>query len=150
MTEAKWDFREGLLQQKANYKDEGCKFGEGIFFFGVIILTWIWGLAWFILFFWMYIYHRPVSFWIFIGVFLVHFIFLIIIGAYNIISSKNKKKQKKIEKEQNDDLMNRIEKNRKIHTNPNKNINNDDINNEANNHEIINTDTNMLKSNENE
>ena len=46
--------------------------------------------------------------------------------------------------------MNRIEKNRKIHTNPNKNINNDDINNEANNHEIINTDTNMLKSNENE
>ena len=150
MTEAKWDFREGLLQQKANYKDEGCKFGEGIFFFGVIILTWIWGLAWFILFFWMYIYHRPVSFWIFIGVFLVHFIFLIIIGAYNIISSKNKKKQKKIEKEQNDDLMNRIEKNRKIHTNPNKNINNDDINNEANNHEIINTETNMLKSNENE
>jgi len=150
MTEAKWDFREGLLQQKANYKDEGCKFGEGIFFFGVIILTWIWGLAWFILFFWMYIYHRPVSFWIFIGVFLVHFIVLIIIGAYNIISSKNKKKQKKIEKEQNDDLMNRIEKNRKIHTNPNKNINNNDINNEANNHEIINTETNMLKSNENE
>ena len=145
MTEAKWDFREGLLLQKANYKDEGCKFGEGIFFFGVIFLTQIWGLAWFCLFFWMYIYHRPVSFWIFIGVFLAHFILLIIIGAYNIFSSKNKKKQKKIEKEQNDDLMNRIEKNRKIHTNPNKNINND-----VYNHEIINTETKMLNSNENE
>ena len=97
----------------------------------------------------MYIYHRPVSFWIFIGVFLAHFILLIIIGAYNIFSSKNKKKQKKIEKEQNDDLMNRIEKNRKIHSNQNKNINND-INNDVYNHEIINTETKMLNSNENE
>ena len=159
MTEAKWDFREGLLQQKANYKDEGCKFGEGIFFFGVIILTWIWGLAWFCLFFWMYIYHQPVSFWIFIGVFLVHFITLIIIGVYTIISSKNKKRQKKIEKEQNEELINRIEKSKKISSNQNKNIinnNNDNYNhnnndNNSNNiQEIINTETKMLKTNENE
>ena len=159
MTEAKWDFREGLLLQKATYKDESRKFGEGILFFGVIILTWIWGLAWFSLFFWMYIYHQPVSFWIFIGVFLVHFIILIIIGAYTIISSKNKKKQKKIEKEQNDDLINRIEKNKKISSNQNKNIINNDNNNYNHNNndnnsnniqEIINTETKMLKTNENE
>jgi cell division protein FtsB len=159
MTEAKWDFREGLLLQKAHYKDESCKFGEGILFFGVIILTWIWGLAWFCLFFWMYIYHQPVSFWIFIGVFLVHFITLIIIGVYTIISSKNKKRQKKIEKEQNDELINRIEKSKKISSNQNKNIinnNNDNYNhnnndNNSNNiQEIINTETKMLKTNENE
>ena len=150
MTEANWDFREGLLQQKANYKDEGCKFGEGLFFFGAIILTWVWGIAWFSLFFWMYIYHRPVSFWIFIGVFLAHFILIIIVGDYNIISSKKKKKQKKIEKEQNDDLMNRIEKSKKIHSNQNKNIINNENNNDINNHEIINTETKMLNSNENE
>ena len=159
MTEAKWDFREGLLLQKAHYKDESCKFGEGILFFGAIILTWIWGLAWFCLFFWMYIYHQPVSFWIFIGVFLVHFITLIIIGVYTIISSKNKKRQKKIEKEQNDDLINRIEKNKKIHSNQHNNIinnNNDNYNhnnndNNSNNiQEIINTETKMLKTNENE
>ena len=159
MTEAKWDFREGLLLQKATYKDESCKFGEGFLFFGVIILTWIWGLAWFSLFFWMYIYHQPVSFWIFIGVFLVHFITLIIIGVYTIISSKNKKRQKKIEKEQNDDLINRIEKNKKIHSNQHNNIiNNNNNNNNHNNNdnnsnniqEIINTETKMLKTNENE
>ena len=140
MTDIKWDFREGLLLQKVIYKDESCKFGEGIFFFGVIFLTWIWGLAWFSLFFWMYIYHRTVSFWIFIAVFLIHFILLFFIGTYNILYSKHKKKQKLLKKEENEILINQIEKSKKYQQH--KNI----INNSENNEEIINTETKMLKN----
>jgi len=110
------------------------------FFFGVIFLTWIWGLAWFSLFFWMYIYHRTVSFWIFIVVFLIHFISLIFIATYNILYSKHKKKQKLLKKEENEILINQIEKSKKYQQH--KNI----INNSENNEEIINTETKMLKN----
>ena len=141
--EVLWDFREGLISKNIKYKNKSKKANvkkEWVIFFGFIFLTWIWGIFWFILFFWLYIYYRNISFWLFIFIFLTHFFILIIRAAYVIISSKNKKIKKLNDKEYEINMKKKIneEKRKRLFLKSkyylkymNNNINNNDMNNSS-------------------
>ena len=137
-----WDFREGLID-KIKYKNKSIKVNkkkEWIIFFGFIFLTWIWGIFWFILFFWLYIYYRNITFWLFIIIFLTHFFILIIRSVYIILSSKNKKIKKLNDKEYKINMKKKMneEKRKRLFLKSkyylkymNNNINNNDMNNSS-------------------
>ena len=143
-----WDFREGLISKNIKYKNKSKNINkkkEWIIFFGFIFLTWIWGIFWFILFFWLYIYYRNISFWLFIFIFLTHFFILIIRAAYVIISSKIKKIKKINDKEYEINMKNKIneEKRKRLFLKSkyylkymNNNINNNDMNNSSSSSEF--------------
>ena len=146
--EVLWDFREGLISKNIKYKNKSKKANvkkEWVIFFGFIFLTWIWGIFWFILFFWLYIYYRNLAFWLFIFIFLTHFFILIIRAAYVIISSKNKKIKKINDKEYEINMKNKIneEKRKRLFLKSkyylkymNNNINNNDMNNSSSSSEF--------------
>ncbi len=143
-----WDFREGIIYKKIKYKNKSKNINkkkEWIIFFGFIFLTWIWGIFWFILFFWLYIYYRNVTFWLFIIIFLTHFFILIIRSVYIILSSKNKKIKKLNDKEYEINMKKKIneEKRKRLFLKSkyylkymNNNINNNDMNNSSNSSEF--------------
>jgi len=150
-----YDFREGMLLEKVIYKDDSCKAGEGFLYIGCLLLTWCWGMAWFALFFWMYIFHEKIAFWIFIVVWLVHFIIIVIVGAYTLIKSKNDKIRKRREREERLEKEKEIENARKKrqHNAGEKIQNNNIINNENDNNvknleneEEINTNYNAFNT----
>ena len=138
-----WDFREGLIYKKIKYKNKSKNINkkkEWIIFFGFIFLTWIWGIFWFILFFWLYIYYRNITFWLFIIIFLTHFFILIIRSVYIILSSKNKKIKKLNDKEYKINMKKKMneEKRKRLFLKSkyylkymNNNINNNDMNNSS-------------------
>jgi len=146
-----YDFREGMLLEKVVYKDDSCKAGEGFLYFGCLLLTWCWGMAWFALFFWMYIFHENIAFWIFIGVWLIHFIIIVIVGAYTLIKSKNDKIKKKQLKEERAEQEKKIEDARKKRQHPEKleNYNQNNVNINVNENNNINNNNNLENQEEN-
>ena len=142
-----WDFREGLID-KIKYKNKSIKVNkkkEWIIFFGFIFLTWIWGIFWFVLFFWLYVYYRNITFWLFIFIFLTHFFILTIRAVYIILSSKNKKIKKLKDKEYEINIQKKIkeEKRKRLFLKSkyylkymNNDINNNIINNSSSSSEF--------------
>ena len=108
-----YDFREGILLEKVVYKDDSFDIKSRILYIICILLTWCWGLAWFSLFFWAYIFHEQVAFWVFIIVWLIHFIIVVAVGAHTLISARNKKIEKKRKKEEFEIQQKQIEENRR-------------------------------------
>jgi len=108
--EVLWDFREGLID-KIKYKNKLIKVNkrkEWFIFFGCIFLTWIWGIFWFVLFYWLYVYYRNITFWLFIFIFLTHSFILTIRAVYIILSSKRKKIKKIKDKENEIEIKKKI------------------------------------------
>lgn len=92
-----YDFRDGLLLEKAAYKDESCDWKSKLLYLGFLLVAYCWAFAWFILFFYLYGNFSKIVLWIWIGVFLLHFAILITVGALNIHRAKAKKAKKKKE-----------------------------------------------------
>ena len=51
----RFDFREGMLLEKVVYKDTSIDCASRFKYIGYLLLTWAWGVAWFSLFFYIYI-----------------------------------------------------------------------------------------------
>ena len=131
MTEPKYDFREGILLEKVVYKDDSCNCGYVLLYLLCLLLTWMWGVAWFALFFYSYIFHEKVAFIVFIVIWGVFAITVAVIGFLTIKKSKNEKLRKKMEKEDRERQMKEIlEAKRRRNLKSRNNINNDsfDIN----------------------
>ena len=92
---AKYDFRDGMLLEKVVYKDESIDIKSRILYILCIIITWCWGCAWFALFFYAYIFHEQITFWIFVIAICIHALIIIILGARTLIASNNKKIEKR-------------------------------------------------------
>ena len=149
-----YDFREGMLLEKVVYKDESFDIKSRILYVICILLTWCWGCAWFALFFWAYIFHEQIAFWVFIIVWLIHFIIVVIFAAHTLISARNKKIEKKRKKEENERQQKLIEENKRKRARELKKeeINNNDENDDqgVNHHEEnedINTDNKKAQNN---
>lgn len=89
-----YDFRDGILLEKVLYKDTSLNCGKNLLYILLLILTWCWGAAWFALFFYAYINHERVTFWVFIACWLMFAAVVVSFGFINIIVSKNQKLQK--------------------------------------------------------
>ena len=155
---AKYDFREGILIEKVVYKDESMDIKSRILYILCIIITWCLGCAWFALFFYAYIYHEQITFWIFIIAICIHALIIIIVGASTLIASKNKKKEKRNRLLESERQQKEIEENRRKRARALKEEqleNRDDdseINTGNNNNKFINNeeliDKNSVNSNE--
>ena len=95
-----YDFRDGILLEKVVYKDNSFNCLYILYYLGCLLLTLIWGSAWFALFFYSYVFHEPVAFIVFIVIWVIFMIGVIIIGFLTIQRSKAEKKRKREEKEE--------------------------------------------------
>ena len=93
-----YDFREGILLEKVVYKDTSGHCKKNLLYILCLIITWVWGSAWFALFFYLYINYEPVMFWIFIVIWIILIYTIIVFGIINIQASKYNKNLK-IEKQ---------------------------------------------------
>lgn len=105
-----FDFREGMLLEKVVYKDTSCDWKSRCLYIVTLLTTWAWGVAWFALFFYLYIFHQKVAFWIYIALWLVFAITLIVNGIYQIQSAKARKLQRKQLKDEHQEKEKEIEK----------------------------------------
>ena len=103
-----YDFRDGILLEKVVYKDDSCNFGYVLLYLLCILLTWMWGVGWFALFFYSYIFHEKIAFIVFIAIWGVFAITVVVIGFLTIKKSKNEKLRKKKEKEDRERQMKEI------------------------------------------
>ena len=125
MSEPMYDFRDGILLEKVVYKDDSCNCGYTLLYLLILLLTWIWGCAWFALFFYSYIFHEKVAFIVFIVIWCVFAVIVIVIGILTIQKSKNEKQRKKLEKEEREKQMKEImDAKRKRNLKSRNNINN--------------------------
>ena len=129
MSEPLYDFRDGILLEKVVYKDTSCNFGYVLLYLACLLLTWIWGSAWFALFFYSYIYHEKVAFIVFLSVWGAFAIIVIVIGFITIQSSKNQKAQKARMKQEREMQLKAIHDAKK-RRNENQRNNFDEINGE--------------------
>ena len=128
MTEPKYDFREGILLEKVVYKDDSCNCGYVLLYLLCLLLTWMWGVGWFALFFYSYIFHEKVAFIVFIVIWGVFAITVAVIGFLTIKKSKNEKLRKKMEKEDRERQMKEImEAKRKRNLKSRNNMNNNEF-----------------------
>ncbi len=146
---AKYDFREGMLLEKVVYKDESIDLKSRILYILCIIITWCWGCAWFALFFYAYIYHEQITFWIFIIAICVHALIIILFGASTLMAAKTKKEEKLYRLQMEEKQQKEIEENRRKRAHAlkeeqlkNKNYDEDSeintgTNNKANNDNLI-------------
>ena len=145
MSEPLYDFRDGILLEKVVYKDDSCNFGNVLLYLGCLLLTWIWGCAWFALFFYSYVFHEKATFIVFLVIWCIFAVIVIIIGFLTIQKSKNEKRRKIEEKQErerqlkeindakrrrNENLKNNLDE---INTNLEQNQNNIDFNSERKN-----------------
>ena len=115
-----FDFRDGLLQEKAVYKDTSCDWKSVFLYIGCMLICYIWAFAWWNLFYYLYGNFQKIVFWVWIGVFLLHFIILITIGIINIKSGRNKKKKARKEEDFKKEQLKRIQTRKQIRMNNNK------------------------------
>jgi hypothetical protein len=95
---AQFDFREGIIIENIVYKDTSCDWESKLLYISFLLLTWAYGIAWFALFFYCYIFHERTTFWVFIGCWFVHIGVLIGKGTHTIIKAKqNKQKNKRLQ-----------------------------------------------------
>ena len=97
---AKFDFREGMLLEKMVYKDTSCDWKSRLMYIGFLLLTWTYGAAWFALFFYCYIFHEDITFWVFIACWIVHVGVLVGKGSHTLFKAKQKKEMKQKLKEE--------------------------------------------------
>ena len=155
MSEPLYDFRDGILLEKVVYKDTSCNFGYVLLYLACLLLTWIWGSAWFALFFYSYIYHEKVAFIVFLSVWGAFALIVIVIGFLTIQRSKNQKAQKAKMKEEREmqlkaihDAKKRRNENQRnnfdeINTNADQNQNNNLIDFNSERKPVIDTNENM-------
>ena len=93
-----YDFRDGILLDKVVYRDTSGQCKKNLLYILCLIITWVWGSAWFALFLYLYINYEEVMFWIFIGAWILLIYSIIIFAIIHIQKSKNKK-YLKIEKQ---------------------------------------------------
>ena len=67
----KFDFRDGMLLERVVYKDTSIDCLSRLKYFGYWLCAMAYGCAWFALFFWLYIFHERVAFWLFIAYWIV-------------------------------------------------------------------------------
>ena len=128
-----YDFRDGILLEKVVYKDNSFNCLYILYYLGCLLLTLIWGSAWFALFFYSYVFHEPVAFIVFIVIWAIFMIIVIIIGFLTIQRSKAEKKRKKEEKEERERQLKEIAEAKKRRNEKMKEYNNnlDEINTNA-------------------
>lgn len=105
-----FDFREGMLLEKVVYKDTSCDWKSRCLYALTLITTWAWGVAWFALFFYLYIFHQKIAFWIYIAVWLVFAISLIVNAIIQLQSAKSRKLHKKQMREEHLEKEKEIER----------------------------------------
>ena len=135
MSEPLYDFRDGMLLEKVVYKDDSCNCGYVLLYLACLLLTWIWGSAWFALFFYSYVFHEKVALIVFVVVWCLFAVVVIVIGYLTIQRSKNEKRYKKEQKEERErqekeinDAKRRRNEKRKEMNYDNYNDNMDEIN----------------------
>ena len=151
MSEPIYDFRDGILLEKVVYKDDSCNCGYVLLYIGCLLLTWIWGCAWFALFFYSYVFHEKIAYIVFLVIWCIFAVIVIIIGFLTIQRSKNEKIRKKQEKEEREkQLKEIIEAKRRRNENLKNNL--DEINTNLDQNQINNIDYNserkFLETNE--
>ena len=128
MSEPLYDFRDGILLEKVVYKDDSCNFGYVLLYLLCLLLTWMWGVGWFSLFFYSYIFHEKPTFIAFIVIWGVFAISIAVIAFLNIKKSENEKLRKKKEKEDRERQMKEImEAKRKRNLKSRNNMNNNEF-----------------------
>lgn len=90
-----YDFREGLDQEKIVYRNTDCDCKSVVYYLLYLMFAWSWVVVWFALFHYAYIYHEPIAFWVYIGVWLTFIIGLSSIIIYNLVNHSIKKKARK-------------------------------------------------------
>ena len=152
MSEPMYDFRDGILLEKVIYKDNSCNFLYVLYYIGCLLLTWIWGSAWFALFFYSYVYHEPVAFIVFIVIWGTFMIIVIVIGFLTIQRSKSEKKRKREEKEERERQLKAIaeakrQRNEKMREYNNNNNNLDEINTNAEPNQYVESERKLVGDN---
>ena len=143
-----YDFRDGILLEKVVYKDESCNFGYVLLYLACLLLTWIWGCAWFALFFYSYVFHEKATFIVFIVIWCLFAITVIIIGFLTIQRSKNEKKRKRELKEEREKQMKEINEAKRRRNEHRFDNNIDDINTNADQNIINNSERRLITENE--
>ncbi len=143
-----YDFRDGILLEKVVYKDESCNFGYVLLYLACLLLTWIWGCAWFALFFYSYVFHEKATFIAFIVIWSLFAITVIIIGFLTIQRSKNEKKRKRELKEEREKQMKEINEAKRRRNEHRFDNNIDDINTNADQNIINNSERRLITENE--
>ena len=143
-----YDFRDGILLEKVVYKDESCNFGYVLLYLACLLLTWIWGSAWFALFFYSYVFHEIATFITFIVIWILFAITVIVIGFLTIQRSKNEKKRKRELKEEREKQMKEINEAKRRRNEHRFDNNIDDINTNADQNIIYNSERRLITENE--
>ena len=137
-----YDFRDGILLEKAAYKDDSCDWKSKLLYIGFVLVAYCWAFAWFILFYYLYGNFEKTVFWVWIAIFLLHFAILISVGVSNIQRAKAEKAKRKKEEADKKLQEEKISNLRRQKVNNVKNKNENVIN------EVKNTDENLIESGE--
>lgn len=111
----KFDFRDGMLLERVVYKDTSIDCLSRLKYFGYWLCAMAYGCAWFALFFWLYIFHERVAFWLFIACWIVFAIMLHQSEMRKEMKQRKKEelleKEKQIEKARQQKMQKEFEKN---------------------------------------
>ena len=111
----RFDFREGMLLEKVVYKDTSLDCASRFKYIGYLLLTWAWGVAWFSLFFYRYIFHERVAFWIFVGCWIVFALTFIINSIVTLQRAKSRKLKKQHDRKEHQEIQEKIDKAKQEH-----------------------------------
>ena len=111
----RFDFREGMLLEKVVYKDTSIDCASRFKYIGYLLLTWAWGVAWFSLFFYLYIFHERVAFWIFIGCWIAFALTFIINSIVTLQRAKSRKLKKQHDRKEHQEIQEKIDKAKQEH-----------------------------------
>ena len=146
-----YDFRDGILLEKVVYKDNSCNFLYVLYYIGCLLLDWIWGCAWFALFFYAYIFHEQVAFIVFIVVWGVFMLIVIVIGILTIQKSKAAKRRKQEQKEERERQLKAIAEAKRKRNEKMREYNNnlDEINTNAEPNQYVESERKFIHENNN-
>ena len=111
----RFDFREGMLLEKVVYKDTSIDCASRFKYIGYLLLTWAWGVAWFSLFFYLYIFHERVAFWIFVGCWIAFALTFIINSIVTLQRAKSRKLKKQHDRKEHQEIQEKIDKAKQEH-----------------------------------
>ena len=136
-----YDFREGLLLDQSIYKDNTCDWKAAFLYILSMLVCYAWGLGWWYLFYYLYGTYEKIVFWIWIAIFIIHFIIMITIGVSNLQSGKRRKEQRRKEEQEKLEQEKRIQNSRKRKIDSEQPLK---VNNDANSGRV-NTEMQALK-----
>ena len=111
----RFDFREGMLLEKVVYKDTSIDCASRFKYIGYLLLTWAWGVAWFSLFFYLYIFHERVAFWIFVGCWIAFALTFIINSIVTLQRAKSRKLKKQHDRKEHQEIQEKIDRAKQEH-----------------------------------